>query len=498
MNDAPPCWWQRPRTLALLILLTAVPLLWPPLPPLTDLPAHMGRYRVMLGTDADTLSQWFDFEWKLIGYIGFDLIVNALAPFLGLEMTVKLLVLLTAMASAAGILWISREAHGRVQPLAILALPFVYNLAFQFGFLNYCLAMACTLNAFALWLRLGRLEKLRLRAAIFVPISCAIWLIHVVGWLVLGLFCFAAELMRRREAGRGWIAAIWWAGLSCIPLALPFLRFLSWQPGGEGTADWLGSLAYKPGWFAMALRDRWPVLDIGAMGLAAVLFYHAIRSPEARFAPRLAASAIGLLLLFVAMPFLAAYADARLAPFVIILALLAIRMEGRTASRIALIALAFFGVRTIATTTSFAIAGADWQQRLVALDHVPRGQRVLGLVTAPCEPQWAMFRIRHLTAMAIVRRASFTNDQFDLGNSATLKIIAPGVEGFAMDPSHTVTPYHCGLGDFRTVEEALRDFPRDRFDYVWLLDAPAIDAGVTAGLTPVWRDEHDQLFRIHR
>ncbi len=497
MTEPQVQWWQRRWFLALLILVSALPLLWPPLPPLTDLPAHMGRYRVMLGTDPE-LAQWFGFHWKLIGYVGFDALVALIAPLLGLEPTVKLLVILTAVATASGIVWISREVHGRVQPLAILALPFVYHLAFQFGFLNYCLAMACTLNAFAYWLRLGRMEKLRLRAAIFVPISCAIWLVHVVAWLVLGLCCFVAELIRQRERGRSWLLALWWAGIGCIPLALPFLRFLAWQPGGEGSADWVASLRYKPSWFAMALRDRWQWFDIGAIAIVAGLFYQAIRSPAAHFDRTLAAMSLGLLLLFIAMPFLAAYADARLAPFVIILALLAVRSEGRTAGRIALIALIFFGVRTIGTTASLAIASADWNKRLVALDHLPPGQRLLGLITAPCEPQWAMYRIRHLTAMAIVRRASFTNDQFDLGNSALLTITVPGIAGFDKDPSHTVVPRACGLGGFRTVDEALAQFPRDRFDYVWLLDAPPLSEKQSAGLKPVWQDERDRLFQIAR
>lgn len=41
-----PCWWERRWFLALAILATMVPLLYSPLPPLVDLPGHVGRYRV--------------------------------------------------------------------------------------------------------------------------------------------------------------------------------------------------------------------------------------------------------------------------------------------------------------------------------------------------------------------------------------------------------------------------------------------------------------------
>ena len=65
-------------------ILVCVPLLWPAVPPLTDVPGHIGRYRVMLVGSTLPLSQWYHFHWRLIGNLGVDLIVAALAPGLGL------------------------------------------------------------------------------------------------------------------------------------------------------------------------------------------------------------------------------------------------------------------------------------------------------------------------------------------------------------------------------------------------------------------------------
>ena len=176
------------------VLISAVPLLWPAVPPLTDLPGHLGRFRVMLDGDAGPLAAWYRFRWMLVGNLGVDLAVRALAPVLGLLPAVKAVVIATVMLTVAGTLWIAREVHGRVTPWAIAALPLAYNYAFHFGFVNYLLAMALALNAFALWLRLGQLARYRLRAALFVPVALAIWLAHVVGWGMLGLFVLGAEL----------------------------------------------------------------------------------------------------------------------------------------------------------------------------------------------------------------------------------------------------------------------------------------------------------------
>ena len=41
-------WWETRPFVAALILLSAVPLLYPPVPPLVDLIGHMGRYRVQV------------------------------------------------------------------------------------------------------------------------------------------------------------------------------------------------------------------------------------------------------------------------------------------------------------------------------------------------------------------------------------------------------------------------------------------------------------------
>ena len=41
-------WWERRWFLAFLIVVSTVPLLWPGIPPLGDVPGHMGRFRVQL------------------------------------------------------------------------------------------------------------------------------------------------------------------------------------------------------------------------------------------------------------------------------------------------------------------------------------------------------------------------------------------------------------------------------------------------------------------
>src|SRR5687768_561978 len=121
-------WWEHPALLVALVLATAVPLLWPDVPPLLDLPGHMGRYRVQLDIDqSPVLQNFYQFEWALIGNLGVDLWVEVMAPVIGLEPAVKLIILLIPPLTAIGLLWTAYEVHGRVPPTAFFALPFAYN-----------------------------------------------------------------------------------------------------------------------------------------------------------------------------------------------------------------------------------------------------------------------------------------------------------------------------------------------------------------------------------
>ena len=67
---------------------------------------------------------------------------------------------------------------------------------------------------------------------------------------------------------------------------------------------------------------------------------------------------------------------------------------------------------------------------------------------------------------------------------------------FIRDASQVVTARRCRREAWRTIDEALAFFPRDAFDYVWLISPPPYDASLTRGLQPVWRDGSSVLYRV--
>ena len=138
-------WWERRWLLLLLVLLAAVPLLRPHIPPLLDLPSHIGRYRIQMDyTSWPVFQRYYSMNWMVIGNLGIDLLVVPLTPLIGLEPAVKWIVAAIPALTAAGLLWTAKEAHGRIPPTALFALPLVYNFPFHCGFVKYARGRALT------------------------------------------------------------------------------------------------------------------------------------------------------------------------------------------------------------------------------------------------------------------------------------------------------------------------------------------------------------------
>ena len=504
-------WWQRRSFVALLALASTVPLLWPDIPPLVDLPGHMGRYRVELAMAGHPhLAQWYDFRWSLIGNLGIDLLVLPLAPIFGLELAVKLIVIAIPVLTVTGLLWIAREVHGRIPATALFALPLAYSYPFQFGFVNFALAMALALNLFALWLRLARQGRLWLRAGLFVPLSCLLWLCHTFGWGVLGVLAFSAEMIRQhdirkdREGGH-WLESWVRAGLGCLPLALPMALMILWRSGdhvGGQTGDWFNWQA-KISWVTMVLRDRWMAFDLLSVAVLTMILVDGLRDTRLEYSRNLGLSALFLLAVFLLLPrivFGSAYADMRLAPFALAIAVIAIRprpgLSFRGAATFAAVGLAFFAVRLAGTTVSYWLYDRSYDRALAALDHVPPGARVVSFVGRRCVDDWAYSRLEHVPALLLERRLAYTNDQWSMAGAQTLTTRYRAAGGFSHDPSQIVTDRRCRGEWWRPITLSLQTFPRAAFDYVWLLNPPPYDPALTKGLTPVWRDGRNVLLRV--
>lgn len=502
-NEAKPLrgpWWDTRWFALLAIALAAVPLLWPSVPPLTDLPGHMGRWSIELAIDQSPILQsFYEVHWSLIGNLGVDLMVLPVAKLLGIETATKLIVLAIPMLTVAGMLAIAREAHGRVPPTAIMAFPLAYAAPMQWGFVNFQMSQALAYLGFAAWLRLGRQERLGLRTVLMTPFSCLVWLTHSFGWGLFGLLAFGGELARLWVV-RGWRRAIIVAFVRCLPLALPLIFMVLNQNGASGPigGDWFNS-SLKLGWFVSILRDRWTIFDALCLTPMIAALYVAARERGIGYCALVGWPALLCLAAFVFLPRLllgGAYVDARMAPAALTMGLLAIRPpdQSRAAVILALTGLILLGVRTISCTISSIIRSNIQSSELRAIDSLPQGASVLTLVSVKCGIPGADDRLVHIAGLAIVRKQAFVNEQWTLAGQQTLKVKVKRAKPFDSDPSQYVYPSSCVKGGTKLFP-AIATFNRSVFDYVWTIGFPP-GAARADDLTLVWTNGRSALYRV--
>lgn len=492
-------WWPLGA-----LVLVALPLLWPTIPPLIDLPGHMGSYRLELDLHrSPTLQHYYDYRWAPIGNLGVDLLIRPVGALLGIEPATKLVVILIAVLTAAGFLWIAREAHGRVPATAAFALPSAYAYPFQYGFVNYCLATALACLAFAAWLRLGRQGRLRLRAALFAVIAPTIWLAHAIGWILLCIICGSAEFWRDLRQDRSPLRTI----PSCLPLGVPLLIMAVAPDGGaHGAHGWfdLGAILK---WIVALYRERWPVLDLASMALAlAVIACGLLRLFGLRLTPVLGWPALALFATYIVAPQAIGqsyFIQARIIPYAAAFGLLAIdtaAMRPRARNAMAMLAIAFFLVRIGATTISFMLYEKVIRRDLTALDQLPVGGSLAVFSPEKCRGgglgDWANPRLQHLGGIALERRSVFVNDQWALNGLQLVRIRYHQAAPFEAEPSEVVTLTPCRRFGVTYLPDAIAKLPRNAFQHLWLLGVPRSSWPHESWLTPVWTAPDAVLYRI--
>lgn len=471
----------------------ALPLLWPSVPPLADLPGHMGRYFLSLNlASSPALQRWYSFDWSLIGNLGVDLLILPLGKLLGVELATKLIVMTIPVLTVLGYLGVARAAHGRLPATAYLATPLAFSYPFQFGFVNFALGVALAFLAFILWLR-------KPGALVFVLIAPFLWLVHVYGWAVLSVLAFSHEVARCVDARHSLGASIHMLIMRCWPLAMPILlmgwAMLQSASGGPLAEDWFNWTA-KLVFFVSPLRDQWMAWDLGGMLLMLSVLLLAGRSPQMRVDNGLAIAALIFLLLFILMPraaFGSVLADMRLIPIAFACALLALRpssdMTEKALRWIAIGAMGFGVLRLVGTTASFAMYDRDIGRELAAIDAIPHGASMVALVGNGSEPGWSIPRTGHLPSLALVRKQAFANDQFIVPGQQALRLITSPSNGFARDPDQYAF-------DATTMEKRVSeiDFGAGKANTLWIIDDPRGPPPPPSGMQAVWRKGASAVF----
>ncbi|MBS0254857.1 MAG: hypothetical protein JSS36_06515 [Proteobacteria bacterium] len=457
-----------------LALASCLPVLVARYPQMSDYPAHLARYYVMLdGGRSPDLARWYVFQWKWSGNLGVDLLIRPFAALFGVEAGARLIAGLIPPLTGLGLIAVERQLRGRTTPAALFAQTFVWSPMMLIGLMNYTLGLALALWVFALWVRL---DGVRWRWAVMLPLGLVVWLCHLSAWGVLGLMVLGWE----------WRRPGWRALFAPWPLALPVLVMAALAvvdpaPGGGngyGAFWWI----YKRAIWLKAMRDS--VYELDFLSLVGVLGLLGFAAWRRRIDGRLGRAALALLVLSLLAPRHISggdYVDYRMIGAGLMLAALGVKWPAGALAAWA--APALYLVRLAVTTLSWQADSAETGRLLTALDHVPRGARVASAVLVPFE-RWQLDHFEHIGAWAVLRRDALVNANFAVAQIHMLHLRHDGY----VDPSQRLLLYTrqpVDLAGFKPAQDA---------EWLWYV-GERMPATLPRGEV-VWRDPHGLLLRL--
>lgn len=484
--------------IVLLVAMCVLPLTVVRFPPLVDLYGHLGRYAVQTGL---TGAPYFSFEWKVIGNLGVDLLVEVLQPLLGLERAVHSIVIASQALAAVGILLVGREVHGRITPFAVLALPLIYATPFVYGFVNYTLSMALALIAFAIWLRLRKARGRWRPSAFLAAAGCITFVCHTFGWAFLSLLVGAKSLVDNWRSLRTLTSTVRATSVDCLGLLPPLVFMILWRSGTSGARTEQWSLDLKFQWLVGVFQSGWREFDILSMAVIVGAFGIGSLGRRAGRDAGLLLGALLCVLAFIALParvFGSFFADMRLLPYAMVIALLAISVDrwGRTAVRAAFaFAIVFIVFRLALTIDDFRFKDRQVAQVVPSLERIARGSSVATFAIEPCRGSYRLPILRHIGGLVIARRNAFANDQWIAPGVNLLRINYAKAGAFRSDPSQSVAPDTCFTRGRRNLSWSLQNLPRPAFNYVWLLGALPAALPEIDGYDLISRGPEDALYR---
>jgi hypothetical protein len=499
--------WQSTLIWIIIFIGTTIPFWMTNMPPLLDLPGHMARYHIAQEwASSPDLQRYYSYKWMLSGNLGGDLIVYGLKDVLSVEQASWLVCLLTVLLTTLAIPVLSKTFHGSVQLSSLCTLPLVYHNFYFWGFVNFNLGVAFTLLSLALW------HKMRVtpykRTLLFIPIAFLIWLTHSLSWALLLLFVGMLELERIwREKKLTSVQA--WLGIVAriVPLMIPLIFLIIWR-----SKDGFSLAYYHEGFIAeklsaMVLFLRGYVASADYIGTVVLLMIVIVswRTRHMRVISTLTWCGLSLLVVFLITPSYVLgsnYTDLRLVHIFILLFLLSIKtpslLPTKQLSIIGVVFLSYFFIRTATITWHWRSIAHDTKQHVLAFNKIPFGARILAFQIKNCnDTPWKIsYHYNHMMDLVIIKRNAFVNAQWAVLSSLPSRPIYNQDTEFGSDPSEYVWEDSCVPKTGRLLKNVLPTFPRDRFDFVWLIRSNFRITPIPKDLTLVYKDFETELYAV--
>ncbi len=201
-------WWAGHRTVGIVLVyaalaaLLAVPVLVAAVPLGVDDLNHLARIhiRAHIGTDPD-LAQLFEVRADVIPYLGMDLLLTPLARVLPTMVVGRLYLVALVWGLVGAVAVLQRVFTARVGFAPAATGLIAYNGLIAWGFLNYMLGLILALLVFAAW-HSHRAQPWLIRLAVFTVAATAVYLTHLLAFVLYGVLVGCYELFGRARPWR--------------------------------------------------------------------------------------------------------------------------------------------------------------------------------------------------------------------------------------------------------------------------------------------------------
>ena len=314
-------------------LLIITPVLINQLVPLHDYPHHLARIIILSDLDQPVYKQFYRQGSFLLPNMAMEMIAVPLAHFVGAVTASRLFVMLSLLSMLFGTMMLHRAAHGRFSPWPLLAVVFLFNCIFRFGFLNYIFGMGIALFAAGLWL----LMKPGIFRFIFSLLaSIVLILLHFSAFGIFALIVTSIQIhttVIRWQHDKSKLSAILQLGLSASPFFITTALFLLLSPTAEiidknfSYPDYLGAKPFGAIYSILTSLNWLNIVSLSSITIVLCLLFF---SKRLKFSPPLILAFLAMLTALAALPSSMmgnVFVDVRLAPALAFLAIAAIDIK---------------------------------------------------------------------------------------------------------------------------------------------------------------------------
>src|ERR1700712_3139803 len=228
------------------LLISIIPLLTHPLPPLEDYANHVSRmYVIADGSKNPNLAKFYEIDWELLPNLMMDLIVPQIARYVNVYLACQLFTIAIFVLIMSGTFALNRALFKRWSVLPLVAFPLLYNYIFLVGVMNYFFGIGLALWGLAAWAAL-RERPWPYRYVISALFAVVLFLCHLFSLGVYGLGLMAFELWFAISVDRSPLplraVKFVCAGVPFVPALLLLIRSSTWGNATAWEWDSLGKI----------------------------------------------------------------------------------------------------------------------------------------------------------------------------------------------------------------------------------------------------------------